>query len=78
MPKGCLGGSDMSEHLFSELALQVPPILTRRDVAQYFGNLISPRYLANLDSLGQGPKKHYIGRKAVSYTHLTLPTICSV
>lgn len=30
----------MSEHLFSELALQVPPILTRRDVAQYFGRKV--------------------------------------
>ncbi len=55
----------MSDGIFSSITSQLPPFLTRRDVSRYFGNLISPRYLANLDSQGQGPKKTYCGRKVV-------------
>ncbi len=35
----------------------LPRELTRKDVGIHFGNIISPRYLANLDSLGEGPAK---------------------
>lgn len=42
----------------------LPNLLTRKDVGTYFGNIISPRYLANLDRIeGAGPVKTYIGRK---------------
>ena len=42
----------------------LPKLLTRKDVGTHFGNIISPRYLANLDRIeGAGPVKTYIGRK---------------
>ena len=43
----------------------IPAVLTRKDVGIYFGNIISPRYLANLDLKGKGPVKGYNGRKVV-------------
>ena len=34
----------------------LPKLLTRKDVGTHFGNIISPRYLANLDRIeGAGP-----------------------
>ncbi len=46
-----------------ELLPTLPRILTRKDVGIHFSNIISPRYLANLDGKGAGPQKTYIGRK---------------
>lgn len=43
----------------------LPKVLTRKDVQVHFGHLISPGYLANLDSKDKGPRFTYIGRKVV-------------
>ena len=43
----------------------LPNLLTRKDIKKFFGNLISPRYLANLDSEQKGPKRAKIGQKVV-------------
>ena len=48
---------------FAELRDILPMIMTRKDVGIYLRNIISPRYLANLDGKGLGPKKTYIGKK---------------
>lgn len=41
-----------------------PPVLARDRVAEYTGGLISPKSLANLDSLGKGPSRRVkLGRR---------------
>lgn len=40
------------------------PLVARRDVAQFSGGILHPRTMANLDSLGKGPGKILIGRRA--------------
>lgn len=50
---------------FSSILPQLPYYLTRKDIAKYFGSLISPRYLANLDSKKAGPTREMAGRKVV-------------
>ncbi len=47
----------------TDLLPTLPRLLTRKDIGTYFKNIISPRYLANLDGKGAGPVKTYIGRK---------------
>jgi len=46
----------------------LPPIIAREKVGQLLGGVISPKRLANLDSLGEGPKRMRIGRKIVYRT----------
>ncbi|WP_272698864.1 helix-turn-helix transcriptional regulator [Desulfovibrio sp. Fe33] len=46
-----------------ELERTLPPIIARTAVHQLTGGLISTGRLANLDSLGQGPKRIRVGRK---------------
>lgn len=42
--------------IFSEMVTRWPsPIVARREVAQFTGGLIKPKFLANQDSLGIGP-----------------------
>lgn len=53
----------MPNSILGNILPQLPYILTRKDIARYFGSLISPRYLANLDSKGVGPNKIKIGNK---------------
>ena len=36
------------------------------------------RTILTVSGLGREPLEHYVAKIAVSYTHLTLPTICSV
>lgn len=43
----------------------LPLLLTRKDIGKFFGTLISPRYLANLDSEAKGPRRKRIGHKVV-------------
>jgi hypothetical protein len=50
---------------FSELAEEYPPMFARSEVDKLFGGVISTKTLANLDSLGKGPKRMRIGRKVV-------------
>ncbi len=55
----------MPEDFFEALVRDLPSLLTRKDMGKYFGTLISPNYLANLDSLGKGPRRARIGQKVV-------------
>lgn len=45
----------------------MPENLTRKQVKEYLGNLISIKYLANLDSQGKGPKVSRFGGRKVIY-----------
>lgn len=43
-------------------------IVARSEISKFTGGLIKPGYIANLDSLGQGPSNRFrIGRK-IAYT----------
>lgn len=55
----------MSEGFFENLLPEMPNILTRKDIRRFFGSYISPRYLANLDSLNKGPERCRVGGKVV-------------
>ena len=57
----------MSDSFFDDILPTLPYWLTRKDIKRYFGSLISPKYLANLDSAGKGPKMKIICNKA-TYT----------
>ena len=40
------------------------PFVARDEIGRFTGGIVSPRYLANLDSQGRGPKGRFrIGRK---------------
>lgn len=52
---------------YAELERTLPPILSRTEVPKLTGGLISAGRLANLDCLGQGPRRITLGRK-VGYT----------
>ena len=51
-----------------KLAKDLPPIISRDHVEDLLGGIISSKRLANLDSLGEGPKRMRIGRKVAYYT----------
>jgi len=55
----------MAQQFFSGLLEKLPPYVTRQDIGKIIGNIISPRYLANLDSAGKGPRRERLGRKVV-------------
>jgi hypothetical protein len=59
------GGKDV---LKRELMDTCPPIIARGEVGKITGGLLTPRTLANLDSLGRGPKgKVAMGKIRVGY-----------
>jgi len=43
-------------------AEKLPPVIARKEIRKYLGGIISPKTLANLDSLGEGPPRIKIGR----------------
>lgn len=50
----------------SSLAEKWPSgIVPREKIGDFTGGLLSPGYLANLDSIGEGPESFRIGRKRV-------------
>ncbi|MCT4534768.1 hypothetical protein [Halodesulfovibrio sp.] len=49
------------DSFFTTLLNDLPPIIPRKEVPKYVGNLISVGYLAHLDSAGQGPESRRIG-----------------
>ena len=51
--------------IFSELAKTLPPLIPRSGVSKLLPDLVSPKYLANLNALGEGPEYIKIGRKVV-------------
>ena len=53
---------------FTYLAKELPPLIARDHVDRLLGGVISPKSLANLDSLGEGPKRMRMGRKVVYRT----------
>ena len=53
---------------FRELGKSLPPMISRDHVEKILGGIISSKTLANLDSLGQGPKRMRVGRKVVYKT----------
>jgi hypothetical protein len=52
----------------SDLIPKLPPIISRDHVEEILGGVISSKTLANLDSLGEGPKRMRMGRKVVYRT----------
>ena len=53
---------------FSDLIPKLPPLISRDHVEKLLGGVISSKHLANLDSLGEGPKRMRMGRKIVYRT----------
>jgi hypothetical protein len=51
-----------------DLAKRLPPIIARDHVEGFLGGVISAKRLANLDCLGEGPKRMRIGRKVAYRT----------
>lgn len=39
------------------------PFIAREKVEKFTGGIVNPRYLANLDSIGEGPPRVRVGRK---------------
>ena len=53
---------------FSELAKKWPSaIVARNEIKRFSGGLLTPRYLSNLDSRGEGPRRFRVGRKVCYY-----------
>lgn len=50
---------NMAEYLMAVL----PPMLSRQSISDLMPGVISPRYLANLDSQNKGPVRYKLGRK---------------
>ena len=44
-----------SNQFFKALENELPPVFTRKTASQAIGGLMSPKTMANLDALGQGP-----------------------
>lgn len=57
----------MTEEIFEAMARQWgSPVVARADVGRFSGGGLSGKFLANQDSLGQGPKGRFmIGRRVV-------------
>ena len=53
---------------FRSIKDQLPPMIARDQIGVLLGGVISPKYLANLDSQGLGPDKMRMGRKVVYMT----------
>jgi hypothetical protein len=52
----------------SDLVPTLPPVIARDHVERLLGGIISSKSLANLDSLGAGPKRMRVGRKVAYRT----------
>ena len=52
----------------SDLIPKLPPVISRDHVEKLLGGIISSKTLANLDSLGKGPKRMRVGRKVAYLT----------
>jgi predicted DNA-binding transcriptional regulator AlpA len=62
---------------FSNLIPKLPPLISRDHVEKILGGIISSKTLANLDSLGEGPKRMRVGRKVVYKTEDLLEWLAS-
>jgi len=43
-------------------------IIAREQIGNFSGGAMSPRYVANLDSVGEGPPRFMVGRKVCYFT----------
>ena len=50
-----------------KLSEKLPPVFARTEIRKLLGGIISPGYLANLDSAGLGPPRVRIGPRKVGY-----------
>jgi len=57
----------LSQEQIEFLEQALPPIIARMEIERFAPGLITAGTLANLDSLGKGPRQIRIGRK-VGYT----------
>jgi hypothetical protein len=57
----------MTDDIFKSMASQWgAPVVARAEVGKFSGGALSPKYCANQDSLGTGPKGRFkIGRRVV-------------
>ncbi|MGO9016910.1 MAG: helix-turn-helix transcriptional regulator [Syntrophobacteraceae bacterium] len=51
----------------AELEKELPVIFGRAEIRRLLGGVLSPGYLANLDSKGEGPPRIRIGARRVGY-----------
>ncbi len=58
---------EMSKNYFAHIADRLPPFIIRKDIPLLFGSIISSKTLANLDSLGCGPRERFKVGKYVAY-----------
>ena len=52
----------------TSLLSKLPPLISRDHIEKLLGGVVSSKTLANLDSLGMGPKRMRIGRKVAYMT----------
>lgn len=54
----------MTRDVFDEMAAAWPSVIVARtEVERFTGGLMTSKYQANLDCLGQGPERIVLGRK---------------
>ena len=63
------------DELKRQLMETCPPIIARSEVGKITGGLLNPRTLANLDSLGQGPKSAKVAMGKIRVGYLREPFI---
>lgn len=51
------------QELRHTLTLTLPPVVARHKIDVCLGGVFSEKYLANLDSSGNGPRRFKLGRK---------------
>lgn len=56
-------GTNWKQELRNTLTLTLPPVVARHKIHDCLGGVISEKYLANLDSSGNGPRRFKFGRK---------------
>lgn len=54
-------------NIIDKLSESLPVAFPRKDVGRLTGGIISSKYLANCDSIGQGPKDRFILAGKVCY-----------
>ena len=63
------GGDFIRQNVdLSDLIPKLPPMISRDHVETVLGGVVSSKTLANMDSLGTGPKRMRSGRKIVYRT----------
>lgn len=58
---------DSNARSFMDLAGMLPPCIARREVGKFLGGAVSPKTLANADSLGRGPENRFKAGRNIVY-----------